>query len=58
MGMKVKELIEKLQQFSPELEVQLNDGFEFQVHRGEFSFNLYNDLYDGKTYLDIGFNND
>jgi hypothetical protein len=56
--MKVKELIEKLQQFSPELEVQLNDGFEFQVHRGEFSFNLYNDPYDGKTYLDIGFNND
>lgn len=58
MGMKVKELMDKLQQFSPELEVQLNDGFEFQVHRGDFIFNLYNDPYDGKTYLDIGFNND
>ena len=39
--MLVKEMIEKLQQFDPELELTISDGFEVMFYGGDFSVELF-----------------
>ena len=51
--MTVVEMIEKLQQFPQDQEVQITDGFQFKFYKGDFEFQLFEDD-DGSTFVDIG----
>ena len=51
--MTVAEMIEKLQQFSQDQEVQITDGFQYKFYKGNFEFQLFEDT-DGSTFVDIG----
>jgi len=51
--MTVAEMIEKLQQFPQDQEVQIADGFQFKFYKGDFEFQLFEDD-DGSTFVDIG----
>ena len=58
--MTVAEMIEKLQQFPQDQEVQVTDGFGYKFYKGNFEFQLFEDV-DGTTFVDIsvgGFDND
>jgi hypothetical protein len=50
--MNVSELIQKLQQFSPDKEVCITDGYECKFYKGEFSVSLFEDGDD--SFVDIG----
>lgn len=51
--MKIKELIEKLKQFDPELEVVITDGYECRVyHTKKIEIQVFE--FNGKRDLDIG----
>jgi hypothetical protein len=49
--MTVAEMIQKLQQFPKDQEVQITDGFQCKFHF--FEFQLSEDT-DGSTFVDIG----
>ena len=49
--MLVKDLIEKLSQYDPELEVLVTDGYDGNFYRGEYSVTLFKD---DCEYVDIG----
>ena len=49
--MLVKELIEELSQYNPELEVLVTDGYDGNFYRGEYSITLFKD---DCEYVDIG----
>ena len=51
--MTVQELLMVLQEFDPELEVTITDGFECIHYRGAFELKLFEDL-PGKYVVDIG----
>ena len=51
--MKIKEMIEKLKEYDPELEVTITDGFECRSFRGDFEFSLYK-IDENIKELDIG----
>ena len=51
--MTVQELLTVLQEFDPELEVIITDGFECIHYRGAFELKLFEDL-PGKYVVDIG----
>lgn len=51
--MKVKELIEKLQQFNPELEVVITDGYECLVYHTK-GIEIKEFEWDGTVDVDIG----
>lgn len=51
--MKVRDMIEKLQGYDPELEVTITDGFECRSFRGDFEFSLY-EIDENIKELDIG----
>ena len=51
--MTVQELLTVLQEFDPELEVTITDGFECRHYRGAFGLKLFEDL-PGKYVVDIG----
>ena len=51
--MTVAEMIEKLQQFPQDQEVQITDGFQFKFYKGDFEFQLFEDD-DDSTFVDIG----
>ena len=51
--MTVQELLTVLQEFDPELEVTITDGFECRHYRGAFELKLFEDL-PGKYVVDIG----
>jgi hypothetical protein len=51
--MTVAEMIEKLQQFPQDQEVQITDGFQYKCYKGNFEFQLFEDV-DGSTFVDIG----
>ncbi len=51
--MTVAEMIEKLQQYPPNMEVQITDGFQYKFYKGNFEFQLFEDT-DGSTFVDIG----
>jgi hypothetical protein len=51
--MTVAEMIEKLQQFPQDQEVQITDGFQFKFYKGDFEFQLFEDD-DGSAFVDIG----
>ncbi len=51
--MTVAEMIEKLQQFPQDQEVQVTDGFQYKFYKGNFEFQLFEDV-DGETFVDIG----
>ena len=46
-------MIEKLQQFPQDQEVQITDGFQFKFYKGDFEFQLFEDD-DGSAFVDIG----
>jgi hypothetical protein len=50
--MNVSELIQKLQQFPPDKEVCITDGYECKFYKGEFSVSLFEDGDD--SFVDIG----
>jgi len=50
--MNVSELIQKLQQFPPDKEVCITDGYEGKFYNGEFSVSLFEDGDD--SFVDIG----
>ena len=49
----VQELIEQLQQYSPDMEVLITDGFNALCYKGQYQVKEFTDV-DGKTYVDIG----
>jgi hypothetical protein len=51
--MKVKELIKKLKEFPPGLEVTISDGYDFRFYVGNFSVELFEDE-EGTSKVDIG----
>ena len=51
--MTVQELLTVLQEFDPELEVTITDGFECRHYRGAFELKLFEDI-PGKYVVDIG----
>ena len=51
--MTVSEMIEKLHQYPPDMEVQVTDGFQYKFYKGNFEFQLFEDT-DGETFVDIG----
>jgi hypothetical protein len=51
--MTVAEMIEKLHQYPPDMEVQVTDGFQYKVYKGNFEFQMFEDV-DGSTFVDIG----
>ena len=51
--MTVAEMIEKLHQYPPDMEVQITDGFQYKFYKGDFEFQMFEDL-DGSTFVDIG----
>jgi len=51
--MTVAEMIEKLQQFPQDQEVQITDGYKLYFYKGNFEFQLFEDT-DGSTFVDIG----
>lgn len=51
--MTVQELLTVLQEFDPELEVTITDGFECIHYRGAFEAKLFEDI-PGKYVVDIG----
>lgn len=51
--MTVQELLTVLQEFDPELEVTITDGFDCRHYRGAFELKLFEDL-PGKYVVDIG----
>jgi hypothetical protein len=51
--MTVAEMIEKLQQFPPDMEVEVTDGFQYKFYKGDFKFQMFEDT-DGETIVDIG----
>lgn len=51
--MTVQELITALQEFDPELEVTITDGFDCRHYRGAFELKLFEDI-PGKYVVDIG----
>ena len=46
-------MIQKLQQFPKDQEVQITDGFQYKFYKGNFEFQLFEDT-DGNTFVDIG----
>ena len=51
--MTVAEMIKELQQYPPDMEVQVTDGFGYKFYKGDFEFQLFEDV-DGETFVDIG----
>ena len=51
--MTVAEWIEKLKEFPQSLEVKITDGYRCNFYRGDFVFQLFEDV-DGSTFVDIG----
>jgi hypothetical protein len=51
--MTVAEMIEKLHQYPPAMEVQITDGYKTHCYKGDFAFQLFKDD-DGETFVDIG----
>ena len=51
--MTVQELLTVLQEFNPELEVTITDGFDCRHYRGAFELKLFEDL-PSKYVVDIG----
>ena len=51
--MNVLEMIEKLNQYPPNMEVQVTDGFEYKFYKGNFEFQMCKDD-DGNSFVDIG----
>jgi hypothetical protein len=49
----VAEMIEKLHQYPPDMEVQITDGFKYKFYKGNFEFQMFEDV-DGSTFVDIG----
>ena len=51
--MTVAELIEKLNQFSPDMKVMISDGYDFKFYDGDYTVNEFvND--DDEVVVDIG----
>jgi hypothetical protein len=51
--MTVAEMIEKLQQFPQDQEVQITDGYRYNFYKGDFDIKLFEDV-DGSIFVDIG----
>jgi hypothetical protein len=51
--MTVAEMIENLQQYPPDMRVEITDGYKLHFYKGDFAFQLFEDL-DGETFVDIG----
>jgi hypothetical protein len=51
--MTVAEMIQKLQEYPQDLEVKITDGFRFQLYKGDFESQLFEDV-DGTQMVDIG----
>lgn len=51
--MTVGEMIAKLQQFDPNLELLITDGHDAQCYRGSYAVDLFLDC-DGYAFCDIG----
>jgi hypothetical protein len=51
--MTVAEMIKELQQYPPDKEVQITDGYRYNFYKGDFEFQLFEDV-DGETFVDIG----
>ena len=49
----VSELIAKLQEFPPECEVVITDGYRYHFYKGDFEVRLFEDM-DGSQVVDIG----
>ena len=52
--MTVSELIAKLQEFPPECEVVITDGYRYHFYRGDFEIGLFEEEPDGSQVVDIG----
>jgi hypothetical protein len=50
--MNVRDWIEVLQGFPPDMEVRISDGFKLNFYKGNFEFVMFED--EGVTYVDIG----
>lgn len=51
--MTVAEMIAKLQEFPQDQQVKITDGFQYKFYKGDFEFQLFEDV-DGETFVDIG----
>jgi hypothetical protein len=51
--MTVADVIERLQQFPLDQQVQITDGFDSKCYKGDFAFQLFEDV-DESTFVDIG----
>lgn len=50
--MTVADLIQKLQQFPQDQEVQITDGIDFKFYKGDFQVELFEDV-DGEIFVEI-----
>ena len=51
--MTVAEMLMKLYQYTPDLDVKLTDGYKSHFYEGAFEFQLFED-FDGSKFVDIG----
>ena len=50
--MTVADLIQKLQKFPQDQEVQITDEYDFKFYKGDFQVELFEDV-DGETFVEI-----
>lgn len=53
LQMTVAEMIEKLQEFPQDQEVQISDGYRYNFYKGDFDIQPCEDV-DGSIFVDIG----